>query len=108
VFDSDFSEHAQPEIRTRPVEDLVLQLKGMFIDNVSNFPFPTPPDSVQIHTAEKKLMLLGKIKQCTKKYAKQIRTHFLNGLFLLLTYFGIFSADNPNKFKLALKNYAFV
>jgi len=49
-----------PEIRTRPVEDLVLQLKSMFIDNVANFPFPTPPDAVQIKTAERKLMLLGK------------------------------------------------
>jgi ATP-dependent RNA helicase DHX37/DHR1 len=60
VFDNDFTDFAVPEILTRPVEDLVLQLKSMFIDNVANFPFPTPPDSVQIATAEKKLLLLGK------------------------------------------------
>jgi ATP-dependent RNA helicase DHX37/DHR1 len=59
VFDNDFTDHALPEIRSRPVEDLVLQLKSMFIDNVENFPFPTPPDPVQIETATKKLMLLG-------------------------------------------------
>ena len=59
VFENDFQNHALPEIQTRPLEDLVLQMKAMYLDNVVNFPFPTPPDVAHVRAAEKKLITLG-------------------------------------------------
>lgn len=35
-----------------PIEGVVLQMKSMHIDTVTNFPFPTPPDRVHLHKAE--------------------------------------------------------
>lgn len=42
-----------------PIEGVVLQMKGMHIDAVVNFPFPTPPDRLSLHKAEKVLLHLG-------------------------------------------------
>ena len=33
---------------TKPVEDVVLAMKAIGIDNVGNFPFPTPPNLTQV------------------------------------------------------------
>ena len=39
----DFEDHARPDIQSRPVEDVVLQLKAMGKNRVLDFPFPSPP-----------------------------------------------------------------
>ena len=51
----DFSE---PEIQQKPADGLLLQMKAMNIDKVVNFPFPSPPDKVQLRGAEERLQLL--------------------------------------------------
>ncbi len=50
---------ALPEVLIRPLEDVVLAMKAMRVSNVSNFPFPTPPDTTQINAALKLLANLG-------------------------------------------------
>ena len=58
VFERDFPEFAEPEIRQTPIEAVVLQLKAMNLQNVQNFPFPTSPDPEDLRKAE---LLLGYI-----------------------------------------------
>lgn len=41
------------------MDDLVLQLKAIGINKVVNFPFPSPPDIVQLNAAGRRLSLLG-------------------------------------------------
>jgi ATP-dependent RNA helicase DHX37/DHR1 len=50
---------ALPEVLNRPLEDVVLAMKAMKVANVSNFPFPTPPDRSQIDAALKLLANIG-------------------------------------------------
>ena len=38
-------------------------MKSLRIDRVVNFPFPSPPDTVQLKAAEKRLTLLGALKE---------------------------------------------
>ncbi|KAG2661399.1 ATP-dependent RNA helicase DEAH13-like [Panicum virgatum] len=47
-----FPEFAEPEIKTIPVEGVVLMLKFMGICKVVNFPFPTPPNKESLVEAE--------------------------------------------------------
>jgi len=42
----------------------------MYIDNVINFPFPTPPSLEALVAAEKKLILLGALEE--KKLVSQV------------------------------------
>ncbi|XP_043263355.1 probable ATP-dependent RNA helicase kurz [Colletes gigas] len=63
VFNDQFEQFSQSEIQRKPVDDLVLQMKVMNIDKVVNFPFPTPPDIVQLQMAEKRLLILGALHQ---------------------------------------------
>lgn len=42
-----------------PIEGVVLQMKSMHIDQVVNFPFPTPPERSTLEQAEKVLTHLG-------------------------------------------------
>lgn len=65
VFNDQFEQFSQSEIQRKPVDDLLLQMKVMNIDKVVNFPFPTPPDTVQLQIAEKRLMILGALQQQT-------------------------------------------
>ncbi|XP_024872377.1 probable ATP-dependent RNA helicase kurz isoform X1 [Temnothorax curvispinosus] len=67
VYDNDFEEYSQSEIQRKPVDDLLLQMKAMNIDKVVNFPFPTPPDVVQLKSAEKRLTILGALEPPSKK-----------------------------------------
>ncbi|KOC64378.1 putative ATP-dependent RNA helicase kurz [Habropoda laboriosa] len=62
VFNDEFEQHSQSEIQRKPVDDLLLQMKVMNIDKVVNFPFPTPPNIVQLKTAEKRLVILGALQ----------------------------------------------
>ena len=54
-----FEQFSQPEILRTPIEGVVLQMKGMHIDAVVNFPFPTPPDRLSLRKAETILTHLG-------------------------------------------------
>lgn len=59
VYERDFAEHAEPEILRMPVDGVVLQLKSMEVHNVTNFPFPSPPDRKGLARAESLLKALG-------------------------------------------------
>lgn len=70
VFERDFQQFSEPEILRFPIEGyleetsiadcvgIVLQMKGMHIDKVVNFPFPTPPDRESLYQAEKVFCIL--------------------------------------------------
>ncbi|GKT84771.1 LOW QUALITY PROTEIN: DEAH-box RNA helicase [Colletotrichum tofieldiae] len=58
VYERDLPE---PEILRMPVDGVVLQLKAMNLSNVVNFPFPTPPNRMGLHQAEKLLTYLSAI-----------------------------------------------
>lgn len=59
VYNDSFAEYTPPEIVRKPVEDLVLQLKTLNIDRLTNFPFPTTPDLQAIGVAEQLLVQLS-------------------------------------------------
>ncbi|XP_021916790.1 probable ATP-dependent RNA helicase kurz isoform X2 [Zootermopsis nevadensis] len=67
MFNDQFEEFAAPEIQRKPVDDLLLQMKAMNIDKVVNFPFPSAPDLLQIKCAERRLVLLGALKEPKSK-----------------------------------------
>ncbi|KAI8640295.1 P-loop containing nucleoside triphosphate hydrolase protein [Parasitella parasitica] len=66
VFDNEFDKFSTPEIHRMPIEGVVLSMKAMNIDNVVNFPFPTPPPRENLFKAEKLLGYLGAINTTTK------------------------------------------
>lgn len=72
VYENDFADIAVPDIQKKPVDDLMLQMKCMGIDKVINFPFPSPPDLVQLETAEYKLKLLGAIETVKSSTAEEL------------------------------------
>ncbi|KAI0926970.1 hypothetical protein AcW1_007657 [Taiwanofungus camphoratus] len=59
LFERYFDQFSKPEILRVPIEGVVLQMKGMNIDAVINFPFPTPPDRSSLRKAETVLTHLG-------------------------------------------------
>ncbi|ORE20349.1 P-loop containing nucleoside triphosphate hydrolase protein [Rhizopus microsporus] len=67
VFDNEFPQFSTPEIDRMPIEGVVLNMKSMYIDNVVNFPFPTPPPRENLQKAEKLLGYLGAVDQHTKR-----------------------------------------
>ncbi|SPO31151.1 related to ECM16 - putative DEAH-box RNA helicase [Ustilago trichophora] len=62
VYEDHFTQFSSPEILRTPVDGLVLSMKAMNIDNVANFPFPTPPDRVALKKAEQILTHLGALE----------------------------------------------
>lgn len=48
-----------PEIFTKPLEDVVLQMKQMGISSITNFPFVTPPNPKQLQASIELLFHLG-------------------------------------------------
>jgi ATP-dependent RNA helicase DHX37/DHR1 len=55
-------------------------MKAMNIDKVVNFPFPSPPDIVQVKSAERRLVLLGALKESEHKgrwfiYGSEVSLH---------------------------------
>lgn len=58
VYERDFQQFADPELLRMPIEGIVLQLKSMNLQNVVNFPFPTPPERQSLAKAEKLLTYL--------------------------------------------------
>lgn len=87
VFNNDFEEFTQPDILRRPVDDLVLQMKAINIDKVVNFPFPTPPESNVLETAEKLLIDLGAL--APKKTKKGVVTSIITSLGRTMTKFPV-------------------
>ncbi|KAH8114512.1 P-loop containing nucleoside triphosphate hydrolase protein, partial [Phellopilus nigrolimitatus] len=59
LFEHHFEQFARPEILQMPIEGVVLQMKSMHVDTVTNFPFPTPPDRMRLRKAEELLVHLG-------------------------------------------------
>jgi ATP-dependent RNA helicase DHX37/DHR1 len=59
VFERDCQQFADPELLRMPIEGVVLQLKSMNLQNVVNFPFPTPPERQSLAKAEKLLTYLS-------------------------------------------------
>ncbi|KAJ2597954.1 putative ATP-dependent RNA helicase DHR1 [Coemansia sp. RSA 1722] len=59
VFNDQFAKFSEPEIMRMPIEGVVLQMKAMNLDNVVNFPFPTPPSRSALTKAERLLTWLG-------------------------------------------------
>lgn len=47
IFNDEFQKFSQAEIQRRPIDDLVLVMKAMNLP-VINFPFPTPPEYLQV------------------------------------------------------------
>nr|CAG8440501.1 12065_t:CDS:10 [Entrophospora candida] len=52
VYNDQFQEFTPAEIHRMPIEGVVLQMKSMNLDNIVNFPFPTPPNRDQLLKAE--------------------------------------------------------
>ncbi|XP_016982362.1 probable ATP-dependent RNA helicase kurz [Drosophila rhopaloa] len=65
VYNDCFEDFSQPDIQKKPVEDLMLQMRCMGIDRVVHFPFPSPPDQVQLQAAERRLTVLGALEAST-------------------------------------------
>lgn len=63
LFNDEFPEWNLPEIQITPIDNVILQMKSMKIDKITNFPFPTPPDKQTILEAEKRLVLLGALDE---------------------------------------------
>ena len=73
LYEDHYAKFSQPEILRMPIEGIVLQMKGMNIDAVVNFPFPTPPDRQSLRRAEELLTHLGALEPTT-------RTKMVNGV----------------------------
>lgn len=59
VYERDLPEFSDPELLRMPIDGVVLQLKAMNLQNVVNFPFPTPPDRKSLAKGEKLLGYLS-------------------------------------------------
>jgi len=59
VFGHQFKAFHEPEVKTRSLEDVVLQMKAMNIAKISRFPFPSPPDRTALQSATTLLTYLG-------------------------------------------------
>ncbi|KAK6097317.1 putative ATP-dependent RNA helicase DHR1 [Batrachochytrium dendrobatidis] len=59
VYNNYFEKFATPEIMRVPIEDVVMQMKAMGINQISNFPFPSPPNCDNLNSAERLLKYLG-------------------------------------------------
>ncbi|ETW04021.1 hypothetical protein, variant 2 [Aphanomyces invadans] len=65
VFDNEFKTFSPPQILCQPIEDVVLQMKAMGIENILQFPFPTPPEAIALHAAVTTLLHLGALDRTT-------------------------------------------
>lgn len=63
VFNDMFPKFSPPEIINTALEGVVLLLKSIGVDNVMNFPFPSPPDPSSLSAAEKCLVNLSAINK---------------------------------------------
>lgn len=71
VYERQFQQFALPEILRMPIEGIVLQMKSMNIDQVVNFPFPTPPDRAALQRAERLLVQLAALSPPSARIGRQ-------------------------------------
>lgn len=74
IYEDYFDEFSRPEILRMPVESTVLAMKSMGIDQIVNFPFPTPPERLSLSKAERLLIILGALEKETKAITDLGRT----------------------------------
>ncbi|KAF9106299.1 putative ATP-dependent RNA helicase DHR1 [Mortierella sp. AM989] len=67
VYENDFPTASEAEIQKMPIDGVVLQMKSMYIDNVVNFPFPTPPNRDDLRQSEQRLVYLNALENTNKK-----------------------------------------
>jgi ATP-dependent RNA helicase DHX37/DHR1 len=81
LFEDHMSAFSEPEILRMPIEGVVLNMKAMNIDAVTNFPFPTPPDRQALRRAEALLQHLGALDKpvATRMVAGVQRTGVAGG-----------------------------
>lgn len=90
VFEHEFQEFSTPEIKARPVDDMVLLMKSMAIDNVKNFPYPTHPGDVQLEVAESLLVHLGALEhKSVVKVGKQEHPAVITPLGMTMSQFPV-------------------
>jgi ATP-dependent RNA helicase DHX37/DHR1 len=73
VFEADFDKYSTPEIQVRPVDDMMLLMKAMSIDRVTNFPFPSHPGESQLKNAEQILLALGALEPSANKEKDEMK-----------------------------------
>ncbi|WWC86272.1 uncharacterized protein L201_001145 [Kwoniella dendrophila CBS 6074] len=78
LFEDHFEKFSKPEILRMSIEGVVLQMKSMNIDQVINFPFPTPPSRGALQKAESLLKNLGALESGTT--SKMINGKIFKGL----------------------------
>jgi len=61
VFNDQFEQYAKPEVERLPMDGMCLSMKSMGIDDLSTFPFPSPPEPAALMKATKHLASLGAI-----------------------------------------------
>ncbi|KAK6461067.1 component of small subunit processosome extracellular mutant DEAH-box protein [Scheffersomyces coipomensis] len=74
IYESYFPQFSRPEILRMPFESIVLSMKSMGIDQIANFPFPTPPDRKSLSNAERLLTILGALDNENKNITELGRT----------------------------------
>ena len=62
MYNDHFEEQTMPEILKRPIDDLILNMKAMYIERVQKFPFPTAPSQSDMTKAMSTLLCLGALK----------------------------------------------
>ncbi|ORZ08054.1 P-loop containing nucleoside triphosphate hydrolase protein [Lobosporangium transversale] len=67
VYENEFPTASEAEIQKMPIDGVVLQMKSMHIDNVVNFPFPTPPNREDLRQSEQRLIYLNALENTNKK-----------------------------------------
>ncbi|KAG0261717.1 putative ATP-dependent RNA helicase DHR1 [Mortierella polycephala] len=67
VYENEFVTASEAEIQKMPIDGVVLQMKSMYIDNVVNFPFPTPPNREDLKKSEQRLVYLNALENSNKK-----------------------------------------
>ncbi|KAF9583171.1 putative ATP-dependent RNA helicase DHR1 [Lunasporangiospora selenospora] len=72
VYEHEFQKASEAEIQKMPIDGIVLQMKSMYIDNVVNFPFPTPPDREDLKQAEQRLIFLNALENSNKKSVTEL------------------------------------
>ncbi|GAB4819939.1 hypothetical protein N2152v2_006985 [Parachlorella kessleri] len=58
-FNDTFPRHTPPEIVNTALEGVVLTMKALGVDKVTNFPFPSPPEPEALQAAERCLVALS-------------------------------------------------
>lgn len=63
IYNDIFEDTLLPEIMRTPLIELVLKMKSMSIDDVSSFPFISPPDALELIKAESFLFALEALRR---------------------------------------------